>query len=517
MPISNLAFVVLLAPLAMLAVAVLAGPLHASARSVGRALSWANRLGIAVAAAAAGILTLSGDGATPLLGAGGLGLSVRIDALSVVILAMVSLLALVIGRFSRTYLDGDPRHGIFLGRLAATTAAVEVLVVANNLALLWVAWVATSLCLHQLLVFYPDRPRAITGARKKFVAARAGDLTLGIALALLGLAFGTADLATILDGAAAHGSDAAMQSATLLLALTALLKSAQFPTYGWLVEVMETPTPVSALLHAGILNAGPFLILRFAPVMELGTLSAVLLVAGGGITALVASVVLRTQPSVKVALGYSSAAHMGFMLLVCGLGVYAAAALHLVAHSFYKAHAFLSAGSVVDQARAKRARIAPSAGSPLRAAAGFGLACLIYLTVALTLGFEPWHEPALLLVGAILILGVGQLVGAGLHGRLGIGSMLRVAGSAALVSLAFFGLEEGARLLLLNSLPAITAPEPAALAAATLVLSAFAGAVWIQVTRFGEKSDLAHRLHVHVRNAFYVNTLFDRVVAAHRR
>ena len=165
------------------------------------------------------------------------------------------------------------------------------------------------------------------------------------AAALLFQQFGTGDLETIFNGLQvmpAGALPATVEGAAALIAVAAILKSAQFPTHSWLVEVMETPTPVSALLHAGILNAGPFLAVRLSFVLEQATVAPLLLIAFGAFTALFASKALLTQHSIKVGLGYSSAAHMGFMLMICGLGVYAAAILHLVAHSFYKAHAFLS-------------------------------------------------------------------------------------------------------------------------------------------------------------------------------
>lgn len=136
---------------------------------------------------------------------------------------------------------------MFLGWLDTTIAAVEVLVLAGNLGLLVVAWVATSASLHRLLVFYADRRRAVVAARKKFVAARVGDGFLVTAVALLYDRFGTGDLGAIFDGALAAASDGfALGSVELAAACfggTAILKSAQFPTHGRLVEVMDTPTP----------------------------------------------------------------------------------------------------------------------------------------------------------------------------------------------------------------------------------------------------------------------------------
>ena len=362
-------FLVLLAPLAFVGVAAVAAT-HPGGHPVlverlGAIASW---FGVLVAAVAGLVVAVDGVTTSTTLGWNGLGISLRLDPLSAVMFAMISLLAVVIVRYSATYLDGDERQGVFLGRLAATIAAVEVLVLSGNLAVLVLAWILTSLALHELLVFYRDRPRAVLAAHKKFLVARIGDVFLIVAAVLLYREFGTGDLGEIFSGVgqAVNGGWAlgAVSVAALCLAVAALLKSAQFPTHGWLVEVMETPTPVSALLHAGILNAGPFLAIRMAFVLDAARPATLMLLVVGGFTAIFASVVLLSQPSVKVALAYSSAAHMGFMLMVCGMGLYPAALLHLVAHSFYKAHAFLSSGSVVDERRAAKVTLPEAPRQP---------------------------------------------------------------------------------------------------------------------------------------------------------
>jgi NAD(P)H-quinone oxidoreductase subunit 5 len=484
---------------------------------------WLSRLtgvaayvGLAVAAALAGAVAANGTLVSPLLGSDGLGASIRLDALSVLIFSMVALLAVVILRFSRTYLDGDARQGTFLGRMALTIASVEVLVVSGNLGLFVAAWIATSLSLHTLLVFYRERPAAVAAAKKKFIAARIGDACIIGAAAILYGQFGTGDLGAIFSQAVAAQPSLQLEIATALIAVAALFKSAQFPTHGWLVEVMETPTPVSALLHAGILNAGPFLVMRFANVMELGTASGAFLVIGGGFTALFASVVLLTQPSIKVALGYSSAAHMGFMLLICGLGVYPAAVLHLVAHSFYKAHAFLSSGSVVEVGRAAPVKVPERLRSPIRALASFAVAGSIYLGFAALLGFTPAENPALLAVGAILVMGLTQLLAPAIDSAGTAAGVARAGGLAVVVTLAFFGLEEGARLLLIDSLPPATQPNPVIITLASIVLVGFAAAIGLQIMGLPPASRLRHRAYVLLRNGLYANAVLDRMVGAYR-
>ena len=198
----------------------------------------------------------------------------------------------------------------------------------------------------RLLLFYPDRVAARRAARKKFITARIGDVALLGAVVSLWAAYGTADIGTILRAARSGEGGTAAVLAAILLALAALLKSAQFPTHGWLTEVMETPTPVSALLHAGVINAGGFLLIRFAEIMLLspGVLAALAMV--GGFTALFGGLVMLTQPAVKTSLAWSTVAQMGFMILECGLALFPLALLHIVAHSLYKAHSFLASGEI---------------------------------------------------------------------------------------------------------------------------------------------------------------------------
>lgn len=503
----------LLGPMGLLVVALIARfePGQRPIR-VAKSLKLATGAGILAALSSMAIWAYYGNQQYTLFEVANLGASIRLDGLSVMILTMVAILVGVIGRFSITYLDGDKQHGSFLGLIAMTAAVVEILVIANNLALFWIAWVITSFCLHRLLLFYPERPRAIIAARKKFIVARLGDVFLAGAFSIIYLQFGTGDFTEIFSANEQLMGPVILSTCGVFFALTALFKSAQFPTHGWLVEVMETPTPVSALLHAGILNAGPFLILRFAPLLDQVAASHWLLMIGGGFTALFASTALRTQPSVKVALGYSSVAHMGFMLFVCGLGVYPAVVLHLVAHSFYKAHAFLSAGSTVDIAQSLRVRIPKRLWSPLRAILSLGIALLSYGLVAWALKLSPWEQPALLIVGMVVVLGLAQLLTAGLDSKASSFVYFKVIALAGIVTAAFFGLEGIFHWILIESLPEIPTASPITLALASVIVATWTLAVAIQVLGWGRESKLAQHLRIHLRNGLYINALFDRLV-----
>lgn len=453
-----------------------------------------------------------------LIGLADFGLSVRLDALSIIMLSMISLLGFIIVKYSINYLDGDHRQGAFMGRLAATIAAVQLLVISGNLGLLLISWILTSISLHRLLLFYSDRPGAQLAAKKKFILARLGDFCLFVAVVLLYQQFGSGNLEVIFS-AIKTGSlaEPRLELAALFLALAAMLKSAQFPTHGWLIEIMETPTPVSALLHAGLLNAGPFLLIRMSFVMELSTYTSVILIIAGGTTALFASVAYLTQTSVKTALGYSSVGHMGFSLMTCGLGAYAAALLHLVAHSFYKAHAFLSSGSVIDVVRASKVTKVEKSLTPLKVALGVAMALGLYAAFALLWGMDLKKDAALLLIGTIIIMGLSRLFTAAIASKWNVKLLAQATGLAVLVTVAFFSLESGMHALLSEQVPDFSALQPARVIAIGLILVAFSAAIFIQLIAPQLSQKPFYRvLAIHIRNGFYANALFDRWVGALR-
>lgn len=457
--------------------------------------------------------------ASALWGAAGIGFSIRLDALSLSMMGMISLLGFIIIRFSRNYLDGDPKQGAFMGKLGATIASVQLLVLSGNIGLLFFSWVLTSISLHRLLVFYPDRPGAQIAAKKKFILARLGDACLLVALVLLYQTFGTGNLEVIFSAvknsvATGEGS-LSVELSTLFLALAAILKSAQFPTHGWLIEVMETPTPVSALLHAGLLNAGPFLIIRMAYVMEASTVAPLFLLIVGGVTALFASVAYLTQTSIKTALGYSSVGHMGFSLMVCGLGVYPAALLHLIAHSFYKAHAFLSSGSTIELVRASKVVDETRKISPLEVVLGITMALLLYLGFVGLWGVDPQKELALLFIGAVIVMGLSRLFTAAFARNWSAKLLGRAILLSVVVTLAFFTLETTTHYLLGVQVPEMAQPGFGKILIAGLILLGFGLAILIQILAPQLSNKPKYQaLAIHVRNGFYANAWFDKLVGA---
>ncbi|WP_370207318.1 proton-conducting transporter transmembrane domain-containing protein [Pararhodobacter marinus] len=461
------------------------------------------------AAASAALLVVHGPGTSALIGAFGIGLSVRLDAVSAVMLVLVSFICWIVLRYARTYMDGEERQGAFTGWMAATLAAVLVLVMSGNLVQLFLAWTLTSLSLNRLLLFYPGRATARRAARKKAFVARASEAALALALILLAVATGTSDIETILVTAQ---PDAMIAVAALLIAVAAVLASAQFPAHGWLTEVMEAPTPVSALLHAGVINAGGFLLIRFADVMLLAPGVMALLVMLGGFTALFGGLVMLTQPAVKTSLAWSTIAQMAFMIMQCGLALFPLALLHIVAHSLYKAHSFLGSGEAVRNVAAIR-RPGPVAVPSLRnVLQAFAIAIVIYAAVGAVLGFDDKSVQAIVL-GVILIFGVAYLLAQGFADTAPRALMRRMVVYALVTSVSYFALQVVALSLTAGSLPATPAPGPLEWALMVLALASF-GLVAVAQSTFPlwAAHPAAAGLRVHLSNGLYANAIFDKLL-----
>ena len=515
MTTTPLMWLMLAGPAALLALALLpaGNPRRLAGLARGGAL-----ISLATAAVGALLVALGGPLATPVLP----GFGILFDALTAVMFLLVSFVGSIVVHFARNYMAGDPGHARFTRLLSVTLASVLLLILSGNMAMFLAAWVATSLGLNQLLVFYGDLPAAVLAARKKFIASRLGDLCLAVAIGMVWEVTGALEFSGVfaaLKGITASGeTPASLTLAAVLIAAAALLKSAQFPLHGWITEVMEPPTPVSALLHAGIINAGGFLALRFSPLLQLSTPSMDLLLIVGGFTALFASVVMLTQNAIKVALAWSTIAQMGFMLLQCGLGAWPAALLHIVAHSLYKAHAFLSSGSVVDIARASWS---PSpGGAPHPARLGLAVAGVIAgVGIVGTLsGFELAREPGLFALGAILLMGLTHYIAQSIDTRPTGFVIARTIVVAAAVAGLWFALQSGMAALMAGTLPeAANRTDLVALAAIFAVVAGFAlltigQASFITAKPGGATPEWVRAFYVHAHNGLYVNALANRLV-----
>ncbi|WP_439533991.1 proton-conducting transporter transmembrane domain-containing protein [Polymorphobacter sp.] len=434
------------------------------------------------------------------------------DAVSATMLLLVAFVGWVVVRFARTYLDGEARQGLFMAWLCATLGCVMLLVVAGHLLLFILAWIGTSLGLTRLLLFYAERPAARRAARKKFLVARAADLALLAATGLLVAAYRTADIAAINSAARAGEGGGLAVAGAALLALAALLKSAQFPTHGWLTEVMEAPTPVSALLHAGVINAGGYLLIRFADVMLLSPAALAGLVMVGGFTALFGGMVMLTQPAIKTSLAWSTIAQMGFMIMQCGLALFPLALLHIVAHSLYKAHAFLSSGGAVERIALFRRPGGVAIPGPRAVGRAFLVALLIYALIGAAVGFLG-QSPQALALGAILIFGIAYLVAQGLAEAAPLALTRRLVTLSALASLGYFALHVAVTWITAGSLPPAPPPGPLEwVLLSVAVLSFGLVAVAQAMLPLWAGHPAAAAIRVHLSNGLYVNTLTDRLI-----
>ena len=447
---------------------------------------------------------------------------VYLDSLSAIMMLLITFIGVVIVRYSVRYLDRDETQGRFLKWILTTLGTVLLLVISRDLIMLTVSWMLTSFSLHKLLTHYPDRTWATWAARKKFLISRFGDAMLLTALGLTYWCFDSVEYSEIFAAAQGVSDGATAGSFWIpiigsLYVLGAMTKSAQFPFHSWLPDTMETPTPVSALMHAGIINAGGFLVLRLSPLIALSHLALDVLALVGGFTALLGAVVMLTQTSVKRQIAYSTIAQMGFMMLQCGLGAFSAALLHIVAHSLYKAHAFLSSGSVLDVAAGQSvnaARVNLSDRKLLALPAALALAVAIYAAAAWSFTANYLEKPGALVLGLVLTIALTQL----LWSAFSAGS-LRVAGlgiiAAICVSVGYYGAYLLTDMALATSVSHFRIiPSLFDSLVTGLVAAGFVGIFLLQAaTGSRSQGSLMRSLYVHAANGFYLDVPARRITA----
>ncbi len=387
---------------------------------------------LALLVAAALVAGGAGVESVALPGVPNLAMSVRLDPLTAIMLVLITGVAGLILRFSDRYLGGEQGRSRYVRWFLATMAAVSLLVVTNDLVVLALAWMVSSLTLHQLLTFFGDRAPALIAAHKKFLLSRVADVVIVAAVAIIWRSMGTQRIDELLAQAAAMGQmPAELHLAGLLLVTGVGIRSAQLPFHGWLIQVMEAPTPVSAFLHAGIVNVGGFVLIRLSGLLGRLDDAQTLLVIAGTCTAVLAALVMTTRVSVKVSLAWSTCAQMGFMLLECGLGAYGLALLHLVAHSLYKAHAFLSSGRAVEQQLLRRMTPVAARTTGWHWVSGAVAAAAVVLTLGHALGLRVDGEPGTRAAALILAIAIAPLFVNGIAN--GSRSLFRATSGAAVL------------------------------------------------------------------------------------
>ena len=287
----------------------------------------------------------------------------RIDALTLSLTAAATLVSGVVHLFALRYMAGERGQTRFFGRLGLLTLVVLILLAADHVAVFAAAWVAMGLLLASLIGHIRDWPQARAAAARARTLFLIGGAALVLGLVLLASGAGTGTISGILANAQTIPTGT-LWPAVGCFALAAMIQCGLVPFHSWLMASMTAPTPVSAFMHAGLVNAGGILLARFAPLFEALPAAMTLVFAIGAVSVLLAALAQLVQSDVKRGLAASTIAQMGFMLVQCGLGFFAAAMAHLALHGLYKASLFLGAGSAVVTPLKRRApQVSAGAGA----------------------------------------------------------------------------------------------------------------------------------------------------------
>ena len=275
--------------------------------------------------------------------------ALQLDQLSMVFVLLITIVGALIHIYSLGYMSHDPDRRKFFGYLNLFVAAMLVLVLANNYLLLYVGWEGVGLASYLLIGFWQHKPSAAAAAKKAFVINRVGDVGLSLAIMLIFVTFGSITFQDVF-GQASDASEGTLTAIGLLLLLAAAGKSAQFPLQAWLLDAMEGPTPVSALIHAAtMVTAGVYLIARSNAVYDAAAWAATAVVVVGLITIFMGAIIGSAKDDIKKSLAGSTMSQIGYMVFAAGLGPigYVYAIFHLLTHGVFKAGLFLGAGSVM--------------------------------------------------------------------------------------------------------------------------------------------------------------------------
>ncbi len=274
----------------------------------------------------------------------------QIDNLAAIMLVVVTLISTLVHYFSIGYMKDDVRYSRYFAYLGLFSFSMLLIVIANNLLLLYVGWELVGICSYLLIGHWYEKKSASDAGMKAFITNRIGDFGFLAGILLLYATFHTFGLQEIFDGI--HGgvlpgnSPWWLTAAGVLIFCGAIGKSAQFPLHVWLPDAMEGPTPVSALIHAAtMVAAGVYLVARTFPLM---TAEALIVIAYiGAITSFIAATIAIAQNDIKKVLAYSTISQLGYMIMALGVGAYTGGFFHLVTHAMFKAGLFLGSGSVI--------------------------------------------------------------------------------------------------------------------------------------------------------------------------
>ena len=289
-------------------------------------------------------------------------IGITIDRLTSVMLLLVTTVSALVHVYTIGYMQGEPGYARFFSYIALFTFSMLMLVLADNFLQLFVFWEAVGLCSYLLIGHWYERPQAVAAATKAFIVNRVGDFGFILGLLLVFTTFGSLDYATVFANVGREaakvinileplGGTLEVSTLTvicLLLFMGAVGKSAQFPLHVWLPDAMEGPTPISALIHAAtMVTAGVFMVARLAPLYDASPFAMDVVAVVGATTMVLGATIALTQTDIKRVVAYSTMSQLGYMIMACGLGAYAAGMYHLLTHGAFKALLFLGCGSVI--------------------------------------------------------------------------------------------------------------------------------------------------------------------------
>jgi NADH-quinone oxidoreductase subunit L len=281
------------------------------------------------------------------------GLTLRLDPLSTVMILVVTGIGALIHIYSTAYMheERDPEYARYFSYLNLFAAFMLVLVLGANFLVMFVGWEGVGLCSYLLIGFWFEKQSASDAGKKAFIVSRIGDFGFLLGIFLVFVRFGTLDfqeVAQALAGMAPETTFGVLSLTTLLLFIGATGKSAQIPLYVWLPDAMEGPTPVSALIHAAtMVTAGVYMIGRNAALFSAAPATLTIVAIIGTATALMAGTIGLVQNDIKRVLAYSTVSQLGYMFLAMGVGAFAGGIFHLYTHAFFKALLFLGSGAVI--------------------------------------------------------------------------------------------------------------------------------------------------------------------------
>ncbi len=283
--------------------------------------------------------------------------SIRVDALTAVMLVVVTTVSTLVHVYSVGYMSHDPYKPRFMAYLSLFTFFMLMLVTADDFLQLFLGWEGVGLCSYLLIGFWYQKPSANAAAIKAFIVNRVGDFGFALGIFAIFLVFGNIGFDEVFSQAASFAEAKirfigfevhTLTLICILLFIGAMGKSAQLGLHTWLPDAMEGPTPVSALIHAAtMVTAGVFLVARCSPLFEYAPEALAFVAIIGATTALFAGTIAITQNDIKKVIAYSTCSQLGYMFFACGVSAYSAGIFHLMTHAFFKALLFLGAGSVI--------------------------------------------------------------------------------------------------------------------------------------------------------------------------